>query len=780
MNTQKLHILFLLMLIISMDSFAQNNQNVNRAIKLGSAINSTYAERMPLISHDGKALYFARKSHPQNMGESDKDDIWVSYWNKSNQAWSTAVNVGTPLNNESHNFVVSINTSGTAMYLANDYNGNFKDAISYAYKVGRKWTKPLRLEIPDYDNKSPFVSYHVSKDSEYLLISAEQKDTEGGRDFYVCFKSKNGWTSPQNLGPKINTPKEENSIFLAADNKTVYFSTNGRKGLGGYDLYKSKRLDDSWTNWSTPINMGKYINTPLDDLSMSIPASGDYAYLARGPIENTDLYKIKIPKELKPDPVTFIQAQLVDAETNKPVNGSIYFESLNENDAEERSLFGNSASTYIAQTNENMAVYAQVKGYLPTSNYYSNQVDLYESIDSDNDAYYQNTEIQNLQNQLDDLQRELKKLSQKKKYLKNGKSKSNSVKNTKSKAQRKASTFSNVGEEENELENLQSKYEKHYQGDDRPSPKKRVDGEESDSESLKKARDKYQQFYGKNRTTKNGDKSEPISSKSELDDLAADIVDYLFGAYFLSIVREVKKEEEVSLSAKDIVKLETKIKSTNEIYWKDKVKKEAKLSHGNKINKQVKEQIKRDLKEGFVESIRTEISILIKLQKEKTIKYNMDKELAMQPKKSVDIASPEPAPNRSNTYQQVQTKLTLVPIKKGAVMPLNNIFFEVNEALLKSASHLELERVFSFMRDNPQIIVEIGGHTNGWCSPEFASKLSHERAEEVYLYLVEKGIEKDRISFKGYGKTDPIATNETIQGRKQNQRVELKIIDIIE
>lgn len=778
MKTQILYIV-LLLLVANLNNFAQTKQNVGKAVPLGNAINSTYAERLPMISHDGKALYFARKSHPQNMGESNKDDIWVSYWNERNNTWSTAVNIGAPLNNESHNFVVSINTSGTAMYLANDYNGDFKDAISYSYKKGRKWSKPTRLEIPDYKNKSPFVSYHVSKDGAFLLIAAEQDKTIGGRDFYVCYKTKNGWSTPQNLGPKINSNKEENSIFLAADNKTVYFSSNGRKGFGGYDLFKSQRLDDTWTNWSTPVNMGKFINTPLDDLSMSIPASGDYAYLARGPIENTDLYRIKIPNNLKPNPVTFIQAQLIDAETNRPVDGNIYFESLDESATEDRVLFKNSASNYIAQTYENTAVYAQAKGYMPTSNYYSYKADLYEAIDGDSEAYYQNSEIQNLQNQLDDLQRELKKLSQKKKYLTNNKSKTKIVKNKKSSARKKGSTFSDVGEEEDELENLKAKYENHYQGTIEPSIRNEVGEDVSDSKSLKKVRNKYQQYLEGGETPRL-DKKKSVSNSVELETVARGIVDYLYDQYFLSVVREVKKKEEVNFSSNDIEKLESKIKSSNEIYWVDKIKKEFKLKYGNRLSKQAKEQIKRDCKEDFVASVSTEITILIKRQKEKSIKQSIDEELATQPKKVKLVPKVKSSADKKVVYQQIDKKLELVSIKKGAVVTLNNIFFEVNEARLKKESYLELDRIFVFMQDNPHIIIEISGHTNGWCSPEFASSLSKERAEEVYNYLVDKGIDEVRISFKGYGKSDPVASNETAEGRKKNQRVELKILDIIE
>ena len=752
----------------------------DQVMNLGEEINSEYPERMPFISLDGKALYFARKAHPQNMGEEDKDDIWVSYFDEENNAWSKAVNVGAPLNNDGHNFVVSINTSADAIYLANDYNSNIKDAISYTTKRGRKWKQPRRLDIPDYKNKSPFVSYHVSKDEKYLLIAAEQNKTIGGRDFYVSFKTTKGWSTPLNLGPDINSKDEENSIFLAADNKTVYFSSNGRQGLGGYDLYMSRRLDDSWTSWSTPQNLGKLINTPQDDLSISIPASGDYVYLARGPIKNTDIYKVKLPEAFKPKPVTFIQAQLVDGVTKKPVVGDIYFEALGESASDERNVSSGKLASYIAQIDEDLSIYAQVPGYFPISDFHASREDRYESVDGDNETYYQNTEVQALQNKLDDLQRELKKLSQKKAYQGKQKNKNKKVGSQKKSANRKAGTFSDVGDDKKkELDSLKDKYAQHFQDDGTPLRKEKVEAKESDSDALKATRRKYEAYYGGGDAAIE-DKRRNEPSSLEIKSFCRNIEKSLYGEYYLSIIREVKKEEEVQLSAKDIAQLEDKVKADLSQYWIARLLEELESEHQNKLKKEVKEQIKRDLKGEFASVLRTELSIIIKVQKEKNIEESIKKQLAEKPKKKITPQKENKTNKTVSTFQQIEKQLTLVPITKGAILSLNNIFFEINEATLKPQSNMELRRIATFISKNPQLEIEIGGHTNGWCSPEFATELSEARAEEVYQYLLSKGINENQLTFKGYGKSDPIASNKTASGRKKNQRVELKIVDIIE
>jgi len=655
----------ILMLCVSICN-AQNLSDVeSEAIDLGAAVNSPYAERVPLISLDGKALYFARKSHPQNMGTGDKDDIWVSYLNPKTKEWTKAVNVGAPLNNDGHNFVVSINTSGTAMYLANDYDQNVKDAISYTFKRGRKWSSPKKLSIPDYENKSPYVSYHVSKDEKYLLIAAEQKDTQGGRDLYVSFKTKKGWSTPLNLGADINSTGEENSIFLAADNRTVYFSSDGHQGFGGFDLFMSKRLDDSWTNWSAPVNLGDKFNTKSNDLSISIPASGDYAYLARGPFDNTDLYKVKLPTAFKPAPVTFIQAQLVDAETKKPVDGQIYFESLSENEAEERSIFKGKQANYIVQSDEDLVMYAQVKGYFPTSNYYANQNDAYESVDSDNDAYYQNAELQALQNKLDDLQRELKKLAAKKKYLTKSKQKSRSrtVSSSKQKSRNAAGTFKNVGDED-ELGDLQSKYQQHYNEDNKPTSKNKVSEKDSDSASLKKAREKYNRYYGDEDEPVQDRKAKPIVSKEKISDYVSNVFLGLFGEYYLPIVKETKKAEGISLSTKDVTRLEEMSILNLEENWSERIEERLYSKYGNKLDKETKQKLRQDLKDDFAESLRTDISLQIKQQKERLLKKDIEEQLASSPKKLPSKPLMVVSDKKEKLYQQVDRKLNLVPLKK--------------------------------------------------------------------------------------------------------------------
>jgi len=131
-----------------------------------------------------------------------------------------------------------------------------------------------------------------------------------------------------------------------------------------------------------------------------------------------------------------------------------------------------------------------------------------------------------------------------------------------------------------------------------------------------------------------------------------------------------------------------------------------------------------------------------------------------------------------SSYKEVTEDIELVPLKEGQVVRLDNIWFDANKWSLRPESATELDHVVKFLKDNPNIYAEIGGHTNGLPTHEFCDTLSANRAKVVVDYLVTAAIPQNRLTWKGYGKREPIATNNTLVGRKRNQRVELKIVKV--
>lgn len=144
---------------------------------------------------------------------------------------------------------------------------------------------------------------------------------------------------------------------------------------------------------------------------------------------------------------------------------------------------------------------------------------------------------------------------------------------------------------------------------------------------------------------------------------------------------------------------------------------------------------------------------------------------------------PKPTPTPEKTVAEekpTETKkiseLSRSELKEGSTIRLDNLYFEVNKAVTTSDSNGELNEIYALLSKNTDMVVEIGGHTNSLCDDVYCNKLSTDRAKAVYDYLVKKGISRSRLTYKGYGKTQPVASNSSADGRKKNQRVEVKVL----
>lgn len=320
-----------------MDVEVELMENLNEnlfAERLSNKVNSTYKEYKPLLSPDGRTLYFSRKNHPGNVGgEKDDEDIWYSEMNDEGE-WEEAVNLGPPINNKEPNYVSAITPDGNTvvMLLGNQYqkNGKMKPGVSITTKESDGWTQPFNLDIENDYNYSDKANYFLTNNRRVLILSVERDDTNGGRDLYVSFFQQDStWSEPLNMGKGLNSVAEDASPFLAADDKTLYFSSNGRGGFGAFDIYVSERLDDTWTNWSEPLNMGSDINSELDDIFFNIPVTGNYAYYTRAVSDtDADIFRVEMPIRVMPDQVLIVRGRLLNKQTNEPIEAKIIYEKL--------------------------------------------------------------------------------------------------------------------------------------------------------------------------------------------------------------------------------------------------------------------------------------------------------------------------------------------------------------------------------------------------------------------------------------------------------------------
>lgn len=157
-------------------------------------------------------------------------------------------------------------------------------------------------------------------------------DKQGTKDLHVSFRKEDGtWTEPKSLGNRLNTAASEISPFLASDEKTLYYSTSGFPTYGGSDIFVTRRLDDTWENWTQPENLGPYLNSKEFDAYYTLPAKGDYVYLVsyrEGGLGESDIYRASVPEVLRPEAVALVRGTVRNQKTNEPLAASIAYYAL--------------------------------------------------------------------------------------------------------------------------------------------------------------------------------------------------------------------------------------------------------------------------------------------------------------------------------------------------------------------------------------------------------------------------------------------------------------------
>ena len=307
---------------------------------LGKTVNSKIREVAPIITPDGKTLFFTREGHELNIGKIKKQDVWVSKL-QADGTWGEAENIKEPINTDEHNAVSTISADGKMLYLVNIYmpDGTYRPGLSKSKRTRMGWEFPKEVKITDYYNSNPYTEFSLAPSGKVLVTACQRKDTRGGKDLYVSFMKTEGvWSKPINMGNTLNTAENESTPFVGADSKTIYFSTPGFAGYGDNDIFLSRRLDSTWTNWSEPENLGNLINTSRWDGYFTIPASGEFAYLSseEKSIGGEDIFRIKLFPSIKPDPVAIISGTVMNALDKKPIAADVVMELLNDSTTKEK------------------------------------------------------------------------------------------------------------------------------------------------------------------------------------------------------------------------------------------------------------------------------------------------------------------------------------------------------------------------------------------------------------------------------------------------------------
>ncbi|MGH1337547.1 MAG: OmpA family protein [Aureispira sp.] len=591
---------------------------------LGGNINSTYAELHPLITHDGQSLFVTRKGHPENLGADKRDDAWFSR-KQEDGSWGPLKPLGAPFNNNNHNQVISASPDNNTLLLGNTYfaNGQSKGkgvSISHRQADG-SWEIPKDVIIDNFYTHNPIHSIHLAASEQLLLLALERNDSRGHLDLYVSFLQPNGhFSQPKNLGPIINTPYIDGTPFLAADGKTLYFSSAGHGGYGSTDIFVSRRLDDSWENWSPPQNLGPKINSNRWEAYYSTSAFGDRAYFVstQGPdhVGAEDIYEIVPPKSARPTPILLVKGKVFDAMTKLPLRANIYYFNKTTNQEQGSALSSSQEGAYqvVLPPEQRYEFLGYCEGYYPVT----------EVLEVGKIEYSTERHIQLYLHPIE------------------------------------------VGQ---------------------TIPLKQLVFDET-TQAL-----------------------DPHSTKS-LERLAA----YLKRTPHLHIALQSSSQEQ---------------------------------------SQQLQDYL---LQQGIPDN-RIVVSPPSSIQ---------------EPSFSITSLAPmtEPVLYSGNFEGSLAHKT----VQEGQIFRLNRTYFEADSSNFTPATLKELQEVALFLIQNPTIVVEIGGHTNGLPEAIYCDSLSTRRSRHVAQYLVDLGATTDQVQHQGYGKRHPVASNKTLRGRQRNQRVELKIL----
>lgn len=304
-------------------------------------VNTDFDDYWPSITADGKRISITVLVG-QREGKRDftaQEDIYQSIYDDSLRIWRKSESIGSPTNTPQNEGSQNYSVDGRYMFfVACDRSTSVGGCdIYYSIRRGNTWSPPINCGRPintQYWESTP----SFSPAGDEIFFSSNRPGGMGGQDIWVSKvkilqSGQLQFSEPRNVGAPINTVEDDFCPFIAADNKTLYFSSKGHPGLGGYDIFAIRR--DEQGKWGTPENIGYPINTHLDEIGFCVNAMGDKAYLASNGLQKNgrgkDIYEIELPSNLRPDPMEYVNGTVIDATTKRPLQTHVEVFQLEDN-----------------------------------------------------------------------------------------------------------------------------------------------------------------------------------------------------------------------------------------------------------------------------------------------------------------------------------------------------------------------------------------------------------------------------------------------------------------
>lgn len=300
--------------------------------ELGASINTKNSEYLPSLTADGATLVYT-------VRERNDENFYIS--TKKEGVWQ----IGKPIDEINTNMnegAQSISADGKMIFFTDcgGRRGYGSCDLFYSEVRDGRWTPAENVGRP-VNGKSWDAQPSISSDKNALYFCSNRSGGKGESDIWVSYREEGGkWGAPVNLGDTINTPGKEQSPFIHPDGQTLYFMSNGHPGMGGHDLYFSRKQKDG--SWGEPVNMGYPINTKNNEGALIISLDGKTAYFASDrklgakddnkaafgdPLKSTDtdLYQFELYEDARPQAITYVQAKVYDIETKAPLSASVEF-----------------------------------------------------------------------------------------------------------------------------------------------------------------------------------------------------------------------------------------------------------------------------------------------------------------------------------------------------------------------------------------------------------------------------------------------------------------------
>lgn len=653
-------------------------------INLGPVINSYYDDYAATLPMYDTAIYFTSK-RPE---EEPKKRVSRFKFNEQVMIADECINSTCdwvePINKINSTVNVSLAGMDKQEKRIYFYKGWKRSGDIYtAIFLDGKWKKIKKLKgINHIAYKETSIS--IADNGTAFFVSNRRRG-QGGKDIWMSHHiKKNKYSRPVNMGELINTPFDEEAVYITRDGNTLYFSSNGHKGMGGFDVYKSIRDLDG--TWSAPINMGHPINSPADELFYRPTADSMvalYSTIRGDSYGGLDIYKIqKDPR---------IPFKLIGTATDVE-DGNVLPATVNVFDANTHSIIKTATVDTIAGIY--MASFEDIGNYI---------------IQVDFEGY---------------------------------KSVTDTVKIPQDRYATVVADF--------ELEKLRHPF--------------KLVGQVTDI-----------------------DKGTPIMATLTFTDIVNDEVrgrtasDESTGNY--SITFEDKFDMVIDVSAIDYFSYQEPLNTTNttdKVLSKNIQLKRSKIEYnltGRVIEELSGEPVHAAL--SFYRPGETEPFEII-VSDSASGKYNVL--LDEQGPFLIEVeANGYFFLNETYQFPDGQTftakNFELRKMATGAKIVIENILFNTGKSTLQSQSYAELDKLVSLLKKNPSIRIEVSGHTDNVGSASVNKRISKTRALTVRNYLISQGIEEERLEYEGYGFEQPIAPNDTPEGRAQNRRVEIKILN---